>query len=644
MTCRPLATMALVDSASGPTCESTPRPELIVDRLRDPIAFDMAYAISLVACLVISLLLMLRSWQIMLNEFQEAGHDFKMAPDSIGATAAYHNGDRANDRPDRPIRPLPKRRLRERLSPEVADSIKYPPAPQTTPALFSYLCNLKGSILEDEPSATSRNLPSDTANRQALRKNGVAAEALADEVAPRRTVVPRPPTESIGRPARLQPRPDASRQGNALQAVPSAASSADGYDSFENTNNKKKRKIPTAGEMNGAHGLGDHGLNDAHSHPGGLAVTSDPSGENGGSTSVPYYGSGSFVPSGQNVSGPGRGRFGRARNARCPLQSLSDASGNWLGRGSKTRSSAWSPQPEKFATSSREGQENTSLLDQPHSVEDSPTATQFTFTCDSQVPGSLAWPGSGPKTPGNARAGFDAPHAVRSYPHSRVAQTQHQAMPDDSPQQAAPSDSSLQAEASESVNSERKNRRRLARELNSQARRRRDETARQNQTHAPKPEDQWICEFCEYERIFGYPPVALIRQYEIKDRKLRQQEEERRRVWEKAKARSRKGKKSRMPSKNQANNHVQAHDSHQASPMGNTHSQDTQSEVFDDEEEDEDEDYEGEGHYQLDSEPIEQHYEGEPEGDPDGGTRGGGGGANRDRTRVNDLEPISDVA
>lgn len=343
MTCRLPAMLVTADFASGPTCEGTPRPDL--EGLRDPTFPGMAQGIGLVVYLVLSIGLMLRAGRIMLNEFHEAGHNVKMAPDAIGSTAIYHNSDRANERPDRPIRPLPKRRLRERLSPEVADSIKYPPAPQTTPALFSYPCNLKGSFLEEDTSSAGRDLQSDLPSRQAFRKNGFTAEGESDGVALRRTVVPRPPTESLGRPARLLQRPDVSRQINVPQAAPSAASSADGYDSFENTNNKKKRKIPTAGEMNGAHGLGDHGLNDAHSHPGGLAVTSDPSSENGGSTSVPYYGSGSFVPAGQNVSGPGRGRFGRARNARSPLQSLSDASGNWLGRGSKTRSSAWSPQP-----------------------------------------------------------------------------------------------------------------------------------------------------------------------------------------------------------------------------------------------------------------------------------------------------------
>lgn len=54
----------------------------------------------------------------------------------------------------------------------------------------------------------------------------------------------------------------------------------------------------------------------------------------------------------------------------------------------------------------------------------------------------------------------------------------------------------------------------------------------------------WICEFCEYERIFGEPPRTLIRDYEIKDRRHRQEEADRKRLLEKAKAKSRKGKKN----------------------------------------------------------------------------------------------------
>lgn len=274
-----------------------------------------------------------------------------MASGNVTSASVYHhNAADHSDRPDRPIRPLPKRRLRERLSPEVAGTIKYPPAPQSTPALFSYPCNLKGSFLEEDSSTAGRDFQPDVSGRQASRGNGFGAEGDLDEVPPRRALVPRLPTESLGRSVRSLQKPDIPRQGQSPQPPPSAASSADGYDSFENTNNKKKRKIPTAGEMNGGHGLGDHGLNDAHSLPGGLAVTPDRSGESGSSTSVPYYGSGSFVSAGQNISGPGRGRFGRARNGRSPLQTLSDASGSWLGRGSKNRSATWSPQPGELFT------------------------------------------------------------------------------------------------------------------------------------------------------------------------------------------------------------------------------------------------------------------------------------------------------
>lgn len=314
--------------------------------------------LTIVACAMISFLTFVRVWLMFCGLFRRrAGHDETMASsNTVASTSVYHDAtDDRNDRTDRldrPIRPLPKRRLRERLSPEVADSIEYPPAPQSAPALFSYPCNLKGSSLEDDSNSSNREYQNQGSGRQATRRHRSGAEPESDETTLRRTVVPRPPTESLGRPSRFLQRPETVRQGQSPQPPPSAASSADGYDSFENTNNKKKRKIPTAGEMNGVHGLSDHGLNDAHSLPGGLAVTPDRSGENGNSTSVPYYGSGSFVSPGQNVSGPGRGRFGRTRSGRSPLQTLSDASGNWLGRGSKTRSATWSPQPGKSAACS----------------------------------------------------------------------------------------------------------------------------------------------------------------------------------------------------------------------------------------------------------------------------------------------------
>lgn len=71
--------------------------------------------------------------------------------------------------------------------------------------------------------------------------------------------------------------------------------------------------------------------------------------------------------------------------------------------------------------------------------------------------------------------------------------------------------------------------------------------------HNP-PSQPWICEFCEYEDIFGHPPLALIRQYEIKDRKERKRLAEKRRLLEKARMKGRKGKKASKKAQNNANN------------------------------------------------------------------------------------------
>lgn len=76
------------------------------------------------------------------------------------------------------------------------------------------------------------------------------------------------------------------------------------------------------------------------------------------------------------------------------------------------------------------------------------------------------------------------------------------------------------------------------------ARQRRIQQQYTNLHHPPSMEDIWICEFCEYESIFGRPPEALIRQYEIKDRKERKRLAEKKRLLEKAKMKGRKNKKA----------------------------------------------------------------------------------------------------
>jgi hypothetical protein len=135
----------------------------------------------------------------------------------------------------------------------------------------------------------------------------------------------------------------------------------------------------------------------------------------------------------------------------------------------------------------------------------------------------------------------------------------------------------------------KKPRRRAGKEYLIAARHRREQQEYQNYHHPPAPEDEWICEFCEYERIFGTPPEALIRQYEIKDRRVQKQEAERRRLLEKAKMKGRKGKKgSKLAAKNVAAAHDrQAHHQQAQQQASASQSQGTQSEEYYEDEDDE---------------------------------------------------------
>lgn len=103
------------------------------------------------------------------------------------------------------------------------------------------------------------------------------------------------------------------------------------------------------------------------------------------------------------------------------------------------------------------------------------------------------------------------------------------------------------------------------------ARRRRLQQEYTNYHHPPSRDDIWICEFCEYEDIFGEPPRALIRQYEIKDRKEQKRMAEKRRLLEKAKMKGRKGKKAAKSSKAGAAANNQHSQQQQASQHGYDH-------------------------------------------------------------------------
>ncbi|KAM5360580.1 hypothetical protein ACJZ2D_013657 [Fusarium nematophilum] len=444
--------------------------------------------------------------------------------------------------PDRPIRPLPKRRLREKLSPEVADSIKYPPSTHETAPLFyypPYTVKDEGSPPRNgSASPVEQGRRAEPGRNYTPRRSGVGvSDGDEEDGALRSTLVTRSPPEILTRAARRPSRPDQARQPNP-QPPPSTTSSVDGYDSFENTNNKKKRKIPSAGDpsLNGAHALNNEISSLAISgaaHPPASDLHSDRSYTH----SSAYPGSGTFTTSNQGISGPGRGRLGRTRNGRSPLRALSDGNNTWAGRGSKAVPPQWASAEHEgsgiisnaIANAEKlrpQGQENVSLFQQPSSTtKTTPASTQFTFTCDSQVPGTVQWPGHSSK-------------------HNMATQTPSGVSPGGNAGNGVHHDGSSKAASGESGNSRRRSRRRLEKELIVAARNRHQIAADNYYQNLPRSEDIWICEFCEYERIFGEPPRALIRDYEIKDRRHRQEEADRKRLLEKAKAKSRKGRKN----------------------------------------------------------------------------------------------------
>ncbi|KAI9879248.1 MAG: hypothetical protein M1830_009108 [Pleopsidium flavum] len=537
---------------------------------------------------------------------------------SLGTTysppsPAIHSPDTTSPiYPDRPIRPLPKRRIRSRLSPDVADSILYPPEPAVTKPLFylPYSTETYGNgarsngVLNNEGQFAGGhfcNHGHDHSHHNQCEE--VDSEDEGDGTGPtcqyqRQQGVDVPNTspslyrDGIRRQKGLGPSPSFDKPA----APQSTSSSADGYDSFENTNNKKKRKIPTSGNM-GNH----HSSLSADMANMGISSSREPNAaspdEFVGSVGQ-YYGSGnsatSIGASGTGLSGAGRGRYGRntGRNVsgRSPLGVSTNGSNAWMWGRSGAARRDWTPpgalvnkaqQPPNqgiistaianaaaVPTTSPKGQENVSLLEQKSSKKSTPTKTQFTFTCESDSAKSMVWPGQNPtpvgyrqgsgpnmgaSTSGQGQRGF-ATQGTQTSPSMAGQSTQHTP---NGVQQPQPSGSGQQAP------SQGKKTRpgRTGKEYALAARQRRLQQEYNNYHHPPSGDEIWICEFCEYESIFGSPPEALMKQYEIKDRRERRRLAEKRRLLEKAKMKGRKGKKG---NKNAAKNATAATHQQQA--------------------------------------------------------------------------------
>lgn len=320
--------------------------------------------------------------------------------------------------------------------------------------------------------------------------------------------------------------------------------SADGYEAFENTNNKKKRKIPTSGSMSlhhtsvtsdmahlGLASAGESAIDDARSTAGGS--------------------------SGLGVQGAGRGHYARKSSTRRPLGVSVNGSNARAGTAKYDQNMAATAKAEDskdqgiisaaIANATAllrkplgKGQENVGVLDQQ--PKQAPATSQFTFTCETDAK-DVQFPEQSLYTHGYAQRGGPLPppgpaNPQRAPNHATQAGTNAVAPPPQGNVQA------------------RKPRRRRGDVYALAARQRRLQQEYSNIQHPPSREDVWICEFCEYESIFGGPPHALIRQYEIKDRKERRRLAEKRRLLEKAKLKGRKGKKQTKAAK-AANNAAQ---------------------------------------------------------------------------------------
>lgn len=232
------------------------------------------------------------------------------------------------------------------------------------------------------------------------------------------------------------------------------------------------------------------------------------------------------------------------------------------------------------------GQENIGLLQQQAAKKASPASTQFTFTCDSQVPSTPPWPGPTSNSALNSgstpsRMSTHATQTSPNMPPSNGTNTAAHRKLGLAASQHAPN---VQKQGQPAGAAPKKTRRRTSgKEYLIAARQRRHQQEFRNYHHPPSPADVWICEFCEYERIFGTPPEALIRQYEIKDRRIRKQEAERRRLLEKAKMKGRKGKKGKSATKSAApapDRSTQAPQAQQPAATNHSQSQGTQSEEY----------------------------------------------------------------
>jgi len=422
---------------------------------------------------------------------------------------------------NRPIRPLPKRRLRSRLS-EDADSSLFAAPPAPAAPLFYFPYNAYSGDTGGGGGGGGGGGRTGSASSGGFGSSGHGVgdglQDSSDEDADSCASVPRGVERSV-----------AGNYAGANGGGGGGGGTADPYEWTENTNNKKKRKIPTHTNPGGSTGAGGGGAGcgGTHTSP-GFSPTSTPKSR--------------WKPNGSS-------------SQRSPLPAAGVAANVTVLR----RPARRYPSTDKFAglvagkqkdepvtptKGKRRRDGGTADSDLPKQTQftftyDSglPKQTQFTFTYDSPV--SMPFTSSSTRTPPpsvGTTAGGGAVTPTRSV-HTVGTQTSP-GISNSSYQQQLP------APAKKKMSKPSRH------ELSQQAQRRRRQEAL---SHNNNNGELWICEFCEYESIFGEPPEALMRQYEIKDRKERRRLAEKRRLLEKAKQKGRKNA-SKNTGKKGANN------------------------------------------------------------------------------------------
>lgn len=511
---------------------------------------------------------------------------------------------------------MPKNRLKSRLSPEQAGSLIYPPDPPISSLSFNFPF---GASEKADGRAVNGHGNRHYADQVAhCTCGGDHGEESEEE-----EIVYDHPNFRVQSPVEGVQQRRMAEGGRVGKPAPPAsiASSADGYESFENTSNKKKRKIP----LSGSSGVHQSSLTAE------LANMGISNGTDGASDDVPQHGQNSYPAStGMGHAGAGRGRTSKPSPMRrrervsishhtngngyaASVEQSVERGGAYKGDGTRISmtlptaappapvapsSLASNPLPDQQPPQEHKiisnaianaqsqpstpikGKENVSLLHQASqpSPKSATPKTQFTFTCESDSSNKMVWPGPGAApyaspTPNShqqyaaaARAGAQTNQGTQTYPTLRHVRNQQINPPTQSHTQQAQNPTNTGATATAPPKKPRP--RRPSKEYARAARERREQQRYTNLHHKPTKENMWICEFCEYEDIWGEPPSALIRQYEIKDRAEQKKADEKRRLLEKAKMKGRKGKKGTKNGKNNSANSQTQHQQQQQQQPG----------------------------------------------------------------------------